>query len=185
MLREIASRGQLRAAFLRWAIVTVPLLLLLGFASSRFAPAGDENLWFMALAKPAIMPPNWVFPVAWTALYIMLGLALAIIINARGSRYRGIALVMFAVQLVLNLIWSPMFFGAHLVLPALGVIVAMFVAAAVTTWLFARIRQGAALLMLPYLAWLAFAAMLNYQIHVLNPQAESLVPSASSTQIQL
>ncbi len=182
---ELASKGQLRAAFARWAIVTVPLILLLGFASSRLAPSGDNNPWFMALAKPAIMPPNWLFPVAWTALYIMLGLALAIVINARGSRYRGVALVMFAVQMIFNLIWAPLFFGAHQVLPALVVIVVMFVAAAITTRLFARIRQSAALLMIPYLAWLAFAAMLNYQYHVLNPDAATLVPAASSTQIQL
>ena len=74
--------------FARSAIVTVPLILLLGIASSRISPTGDANPWFDALVKPAIMPPGWAFGVAWTILYIMLGVALAMIVNARGA-HRG------------------------------------------------------------------------------------------------
>ena len=96
---EIATKGQLRWAFLRWAVVTVPLIILLGFASSQFAPSGDQNRWYRELAKPALNPPGWVFPIAWTALYVMMGLALAMILNARGSRYRGLAIGLFAVQM--------------------------------------------------------------------------------------
>jgi tryptophan-rich sensory protein len=184
-LREIASRGQLRASFARLAIVTVPLILLLGFGSGSLAPSGDENAWFVALTKPALMPPGWAFPVAWSTLYIMLGLALAVVLHARGAPGRGPALALFAVQMALNLVWAPMFFGAHLVSAALLVIVAMFFAALATTVLFARIRKMAAWLMVPYLAWLCFAAGLNLRIDQLNPQAESLVPSRASTQIQL
>ena len=94
----IASKGQLRMSFLRWAIVTVPLILLLGFASGRAVPAGSENSWYVALQKPALTPPGWVFPVAWTSLYILLGLAVALILHARGARGRGLALAVFAVQ---------------------------------------------------------------------------------------
>jgi tryptophan-rich sensory protein len=68
---------------------------------------------------------------------------------------------------------------------ALGIILAMFVLAAITTWLFLRIRKSAALLMLPYLAWLSFAALINYQIIQLNPDAETLAPSAGSADIAL
>jgi tryptophan-rich sensory protein len=175
----------LRASFARRAIVTVPLILLLGFGSSSLAPSGDNNFWFRALAKPALMPPSWAFPIAWTILYIMLGLALAVVLHARGAQGRRLALVMFAVQMALNLIWAPMFFGAHLVSTALLVIVAMFVAALAATLLFARIRRVAAWLMVPYLAWLCFAAGLNLRIDQLNPDAESLVPSRASTQIEL
>lgn len=184
-MREIASTGQLRAGFARVALITVPLVLLLGVASSRIAPTGSENAWFQALVKPAIMPPNWAFGVAWTILYALLGLALAMIVDARGARLRSAAIWAFVVQLALNLVWSPLFFGAHQVLPAFFVILGMFVAAAVTTRLFAKVRGVAALLMLPYLGWLAFAALLNYQYHVLNPNAADLVPSASTTQIPL
>src|SRR3982750_1929694 len=86
----IASKGQLRMSFLRWAVVTVPLILLLGFLSGRSVRVGSGNAWSMALRKPARNPPGWVFPVVWTALYILIGLALAMILNARGARLRGV-----------------------------------------------------------------------------------------------
>lgn len=184
-MREIASKQQLRLAYLRWAVVTVPLILLLGFGSARLAPMGSNNLWYEALAKPAATPPNWAFPVAWTTIYILMGLALAMIIHARGSTLRGPAIGLFVVQLLINLIWSPLFFGAHQVFAALIVIGVMFLAALATTVLFGRIRKAAAWLMVPYLAWLVCAALLNFQIHQLNPDAATLVPSSSTTQITL
>jgi tryptophan-rich sensory protein len=182
---EIASKGQLRLAYLRWAVVTVPFILLLGFASSRFVPAGSANRWYAALAKPAATPPDWVFPVAWGLLYILMGLALAMIIHARGAKLRGLAIVLFAAQMLVNLIWSPLFFGAHQVFWALIVLVVMFVLALVTTLIFSRIRRGAAWLMVPYLAWLCFAGLLTWQIAALNPNAETIEPSSSSAQIAI
>lgn len=184
-MREIASRGQLRLAFLRWAVVTVPFILLLGFTSARLAPSGSENPWFMRLVKPEIMPPFWAFPIAWSILYVFLGLALALIINARGSTLRGPAIIVFALQMVVNLVWSPVFFGMHQVEPALIILGVLFVLALVTTILFARIRMGAAMLLIPYLAWIAFAGYLLFQINELNPNAASLVPSRSADQIQI
>ena len=180
---EIATKEQLRGVFLRWAIVTVPLILLLGFASSRIAPAGAQNRWYAALVRPGITPPDWVFPVAWSVLYILMGLALAMIINARGSRLRGLAIALFVLQLILNFAWSPLFFGMHQVSPALILLVAIFVAALATTLVFGRIRSAAAWLMVPYLVWLCFAGALNWEIQRLNPNASTLVPSATSTQI--
>lgn len=182
---EIASKGQLRLAYLRWAIVTVPFILLLGLTSSRIAPGGSENLWYQMLQKPTETPPDWVFGAAWSVLYALLGLALAMIINARGSKLRGPALTLFAVQMVANLAWSPLFFGAHLVFWALVLIGVMFVLALATTILFGRIRKGAALLMLPYLAWLCFAGYLNYEIDRLNPNAATLVPAQSAPQMSI
>uniref|UniRef100_UPI003F68B6EC tryptophan-rich sensory protein n=1 Tax=Sphingomonas bacterium TaxID=1895847 RepID=UPI003F68B6EC len=84
----IASAGQLRASFARWAVVTVPLVLLIGFASGRSVPAGARNAWYLALAKPPLTPPDWLFPVAWTLIYVLLGLAVATVLNARGARWR-------------------------------------------------------------------------------------------------
>lgn len=179
---EIASKGQLRLAFLRWAVVTVPFVLLLGFTAGRSVPTGSENRWYQALAKPEVTPPDWVFPVAWTTLYVLMGLALAMVINARGSR-RAAALAMFAVQLALNLAWTPIFFGAHLVATATYVIAAMWVAAVVTTLLFGRIRALAAWLMVPYLVWISFAGVLTWRIDQLNPHAEALAPAPASSQI--
>ncbi|MBA4041972.1 MAG: tryptophan-rich sensory protein [Sphingobium sp.] len=182
-MREIASKGQLRLALLRWAMVTVPMVLLLGFLSARSVAVGSANPWYAALAKPELTPPDWVFPIAWSILYVLLGVALAMIIHARGSALRMPALLMFAVQLALNLAWTPLFFGLHRVNAALILIVAMFAAAAATAGLFGRIRGEAAALMLPYLVWICFAGYLTYSIGVLNPNAEALVPGASSTQI--
>ena len=184
-LREIASKGQLRLAYFRWAVVTVPLMLLLGFASGRLAPSGDESPWFVQLAKPEIMPPGWAFGVAWTILYVLMGLALAMVINARGSRGRGIALLVFVVQLAINLAWTPVFFGLHKVDTALLMIGALVVLVLLTILLFWRVRSVAGLLLVPYLAWLGFAFVLLYQIDRLNPNAESLVPSRTVDQIEI
>ncbi|CAN5256446.1 tryptophan-rich sensory protein [soil metagenome] len=182
-MSEIASKQQLRLAFLRWAIFTVPLVLLLGFISARIAPAGSQNRWYALLVKPAVTPPDWVFPVAWSLLYVLMGLALALVIHARGSRLRGLAIALFVVQLLVNLIWSPLFFGMHQVGWAIVVIVVMFGAALATTLLFGRIRPLAAWLMVPYLAWTVFAGVLCYQIARLNPHAEAIAPSSASTQV--
>ena len=184
-MTEIASRAQLRMSFLRYALVTVPLVLLLGLVSGRVSNSGYGNAWFDALAKPEAMPPGWVFGAAWTALYILLGLALALVLHARGAKARGKALALFGLQLILNYCWSPIFFAYHEVRLALMVVVAMFVISAITALLFARIRKLAGLLMLPYLGWLAFASWLTFQIMVLNPGAETLVPGASSTNIEI
>lgn len=180
---SIASRGQLRMSFVRYAAVTVPLVLLLGFLSGRTVPSGDDNGWYVALAKPGFTPPGWVFPVAWSILYILMGAALALVLSARGARLRGLAAGLFAAQFALNLAWTPLFFGAHKVDAALLVIVAILGLSILTTLVFARIRPLAAALMLPYLAWLAFAAVLNWQIGALNPAAERLVPEARTSQV--
>ena len=182
---ELASKAQLRASYLRWAVVTVPLILLLGFTSGRLVPTGAENCWYVALAKPAATPPDWAFPVAWTTIYVLMGLALAMVVNARGSRLRGPAIALFAGQLVVNLIWTPLFFGAHQVFWSLLAIVAMLGLTVATTFLFARIRRVAAWLLVPYMVWISFAGVLTWRILDLNPDAASLVCGGSSTQIAL
>jgi len=184
-LSEIASKGQLRLAFLRWAIFTVPLILLLGFLSARLVPSGDQNAWYVRLVKPEGMPPGWVFPVAWSILYVLLGLALAMVINARGSRMRGPAIVLFVLQMALNLVWSPVFFGMHEVKTALIIIGVLFGLVLVTTFLFGKVRAGAAILLVPYLAWICYAGFLLYRINELNPDASRIVPARSSDQIQI
>lgn len=182
---EIASASQLRMSFLRWALFTVPLVLLLGIGAGRLAGSGDGNAWFAALAKPEIIPPGWVFGVVWAGLYILLGFALAIILHARRAHGRRLAITVFAVQFAMSLAWPSLFFAEHAVEAAFLLLVALVVAASITTILFARIRTGAGLLMLPYVGWLLFAALLTFEIDRLNPDAETLAPGASSTQIAL
>jgi translocator protein len=184
-MSELASASQLRMSYLRWALVTVPGVMFLGFLSGRASQSGYGNPWFDALIKPAIMPPGWLFGVAWSILYVMLGLALAMILNARGNRYRGYAVALFAVAFVLNLAWSPLFFAAHQVVAAFVLLLFMLIFAILTTIAFGQVRTAAAWLMVPYLMWLCFAGILNWQVHELNPDAERLAPAGPSTQIDV
>ena len=181
----IASKAQLRMSFLRYALVTVPLVLLLGTLSGRLSGSGYGNPWFDALAKPGFMPEGWVFGAAWTLLYILLGLVLAILLHARGARGRGRILALFVIQLLLNFAWSPVFFAWHDVTKALSMLAAMIVLTAVLIFQTARIRPLAAGLLVPYLAWLLFAAALTFEIQRLNPDAGTVAPQGSSTDIIL
>lgn len=182
-MNQIASKGQLRMSLLRWVLFIVPAIVLLGFLSGQLAGSGDENRWFSALTKPEAQPPGWLFGVVWTILYIMMGTAFAMIVHARGAPLRGLAIILFLSQFALNLFWSPLFFGMHQVSAAFWLLITIFVLAFATTFVFGRIRKTAAWLMVPYLAWLCFAGILNKQIDDLNPDAETLVVPAARTQI--
>jgi len=180
----LASRAQLRMSLLRYALVTVPLFVLLGVVSGRIAGAGEENRWFAALVKPDFMPPGWVFGAVWTGLYILLGVVFAMLLHARGARRRGPAIGLFVVQLIANYAWAPLFFGYHRIDAALELIGAMIVLTVALVVLLWKIRPFGALLMLPYLAWLCFAAALTASILSLNPGAE-LAPQPASADIVL
>lgn len=182
-MRGIASKSQLRMSLLRYALVTVPLVVLLGTVSGRLAGSGYGNPWFDALAKPAFMPPGWVFGAAWTFLYVLLGLVLAMLLHARGAHWRGAAIGLFVVQLLANYAWSPLFFAYHQVGWALALIASMLALTVALVALLWWIRRAAAWLMLPYLAWLAFAALLTASIWSLNP--DEVAPRAESTDIVL
>ena len=179
-MTDLASTGQLRASFLRWALVAVPGIVLLGLLGSQLANSGESNAWFASLAKPALYPPPQLFGIAWTALYVLMGVAFALVLSARGAWWRGRAASAFLVQLALNLAWSPVFFALHQITAALVLIVAMDVTVLVTVWLFWRVRVLAAWLMLPYLAWILFATLLTWQFLAANPGADGRqVPGAS------
>lgn len=182
-MNQIASKGQLRMSLLRWILFIVPITVLLGFTFSQFANTGDENRWFQALVKPAAQPPGWAFGAAWGLLYAMMGTAFAMVLHARGAPLRGPAIILYLLQYALNLFWPILFFGMHQVGTAFWLLIIIFVLALATTVIFGRIRKAAAWLMVPYLAWLCFAAILNKQIDWLNPGAETLVVPAARTQI--
>ncbi|MFZ4747479.1 MAG: TspO/MBR family protein [Sphingomonas sp.] len=184
-MSEMASSGQLWAAYWRWALVTVPLTVVPGFIVGALSNSGETNRWYALLDKPWFQPPGWVFPIAWSVLYVMLGLGIAVILHARSARFRNYAIALFVLAYLLNLTWSPTFFGLHQPRLALFIIAAMFGAALATTLLFGRIRSTAAWLMVPYLGWLCFAAILNFEIVRLNPGAEGLVVEAGGTQIDI
>jgi len=184
-MNRLASPAQLRASLLRWALVLVPAVVLLGFVSGELSGSGADNVWFSALEKPSIYPPPAVFGIVWTILYVLIGLAAAMVACAWGARLRPIALVMFAIQLALNLAWSPVFFGLHQITAALWVIIALDVAVVVTILLFWRVRKLAALLLLPYLAWVLFATVLTWEFRQLNPHADGVDVSGAVQRIEL
>ncbi|OAO01097.1 CrtK protein [Sphingomonadales bacterium EhC05] len=182
-MNQIASKSQLRMSLLRWILFVVPITIALGFMFSQFANSGEENRWFQALVKPSAQPPGWAFGAAWAILYTMMGIAFAMILHARGAPLRGPAIIIYLVQYALNLFWPILFFGMHQVTAAFWLLIIIFVFALGTTLVFGRIRKAAAWLMVPYLAWLCFAASLNKEIEWLNPEAETLVVPAARTQI--
>ncbi|WP_395622290.1 TspO/MBR family protein [Sphingomonas daechungensis] len=160
-----------RRAWWKYALVTVPAIEILGGLSGWLSNSGYGNPWFDGLVKPFFMPPGWAFGVVWPILYALLGIAVAMILAEPPSTKRRNALILFFAQLALNFAWSPVFFGARMIYPALVIIVVMVGLAALAAGQFRQIRPVAGYLMLPYLLWLCFAAALNSAIGNLNPGA--------------
>jgi len=160
---------QWRTRFNRFALILAPLLLVLGTASGFLSGSGEGNPWFAALVKPALYPPPIAFPIVWSVLYLLMGVALAAILAGPPSPARRTAIIAFVMQFILNLIWSPMFFAVHSIGGALIVILALFVALGFTIVAFARVNRMAAYLLVPYIVWVSFAAGLNLQLLKDNP----------------
>lgn len=150
----------------RWAAVLIALgaLVLVWLAGSGFMPGA----WYDGLAKPPFNPPSAVFGPAWGVMYLLNAIALALVLQVPKSSARSAALWAFGVQLVLNAAWTPVFFGAQSIVGALLVIVALLAAIVLTIVRVHRIHRYAGYLLWPYLAWVAFATVLNGSIAVLN-----------------
>lgn len=134
-----------------------------------FFTASSIGSWYAALQKPSFNPPNWVFAPVWTTLYTLMGIA-AYLVWQKGLKKRKVkaALAFFAVQLALNALWSIVFFGLRNPLLAFIEITLLLAAVVMTTLKFRAISRTAAVLMIPYILWTAFAAILNLQIAILN-----------------
>ena len=157
----------------RKALVTVPLIVIAGSLIGLLSNSGESNAWYAALERPSFQPPGWAFGAAWTTLYTMMAIALAVILDAPRSRPRRVALALFGAQLALNFAWSPVFFGGGMIDVGLLVILAMNVLVTMTIIAFWKIRPLAGALLIPYLAWLCVAAALNHETGRLNPGADT------------
>jgi len=124
--------------------------------------------WYAALAKPAFTPPDWVFPVVWTTLFVLMAVAVWLVWLRKGVRGAPTSMALYATQLAFNLGWSVLFFGLRQPASALAAIVFLLVLILATMAAFHRNRPVAAWLMLPYLAWVAFALVLNAAIVWMN-----------------
>jgi tryptophan-rich sensory protein len=141
---------------------------LVGFLSG-FATQSSVNDWYLTLNKPFFNPPNWVFAPVWSALYVLMGIA-AGMVWAKGYYHIWVktALYHFVFQLLLNALWSIVFFGLKSPLGALFIIIALNILLVFTFKWFKVVKAAAAYLLLPYMAWVAFASLLNAAIWYLN-----------------
>ena len=139
-----------------------------GLFGSFFTIRSVET-WYVTIEKPAFNPPNWVFAPVWTTLFLMMGVA-AFLVWRKGLELRPVkvALGLFVAQLILNTLWSPAFFGLRSPLAGLVVIALLWPAVILTIRSFFPVSKVAALLLVPYMLWISFAAVLNTSILVLN-----------------
>lgn len=145
-------------------VLRLAACLALAFLPGVIGSLFPADAWYDALTKPALTPPGWVFPVAWTILYATIGISLYVFLVQTPPGARRGPLVVFAVQLVANGVWSWLFFGLHAPGAALVDIVILWLAILATILAFSRTSRAAALLLVPYLAWVSFATYLNAAI---------------------
>jgi tryptophan-rich sensory protein len=126
------------------------------------------DTWYADLARPALAPPNWVFGPVWTLLFALLGVAAYLVYRDGTGRERTVALGLFGGQFALNVAWTLVFFGARSLGGGLVVIAVLWLAILATLLAFRRVGPVAGYLLVPYLAWVSFAASLNYGFWALN-----------------
>jgi benzodiazapine receptor len=150
-----------------WIVFLVFLAACMGAAATGaiFSP-GD---WYERLNKPSWIPPNWAFPVTWTVLYILIAASATRIAAIDGAI--GLPLAFWALQIVMNALWSPIFFGLHRIRAGMLVLVFLWLSVAATLWSFARIDPIAGAMIAPYLLWVTIAGALNLSVWRLNPPA--------------
>lgn len=153
---------------IKWAFITVPVVVFIGLASGWASGSGGDGPWFAALVKPEIYPPAFLFGIVWTILYVLMGFSLAYVLASPPSPLKRFAVLLFGAQLVVNALWSPIFFGAHLIAVAFFWILMLIALVIATMAYFSRFSRTAALLLVPYLAWISFAALLNLRFWQLN-----------------
>jgi tryptophan-rich sensory protein len=152
----------------RIAIVVI-ICLAVGYLSGMVTRASITT-WYPTLVKPSFNPPNWIFAPVWTSLYVMMGVAAGFIWNQITTQKAAVtkALQFFTIQLVLNALWSYLFFGLHNLMLATIEVVLLWLMIFETYSQFAKINKTASYLMLPYLAWVSFASVLTASIWWLN-----------------
>ncbi|SMY07088.1 tryptophan-rich sensory protein TspO [Flavimaricola marinus] len=140
-------------------------------ATGALFPTGP---WYQALNKPSWTPPNWLFPIMWTSIYFLIAFAGARVAPLEGSHY---AMAFWALQIALNALWTPVFFGLRRLRGALPIMAGLWVAVAGATATHFALDLWAGLAFVPYLVWVTIAAALNLSVARLNPNQQPLEPS--------
>ena len=146
-------------------------LLFFIFLAACFAAGATGGLfppgpWYRDLDKPSWTSPDWLFPVAWTTLYLCMAAAAARVAMLPGN---GLAMALWALQIALNTLWTPVFFGLQKIRMGMGVLVLLWVSVAACMLALFQLDWIAGMLFLPYLAWVSTAAALNFSVMKLNP----------------
>lgn len=149
-------------------IVSLAITLGIGIVASLFTRP-EIPVWYASLNKPSFTPPNWLFPVAWTTLYLLIATAAYLVWKRRDhtALYKTTAWL-YAIQLLLNFSWSIIFFGLHQIFAGLVIIILLLVFILLNIVWFGRFSKIAAWLLVPYLVWASYATLLNLQIYMLN-----------------
>jgi tryptophan-rich sensory protein len=149
-------------------VLCLALCLGVGLVNGRVTAAEIPG-WYSTLVKPAGTPPNWVFPVIWNTLYVLMAISLWLLWDrTHASAARTAAIGLFLLHLALNGTWSPVFFQQHNVFAALLILIGMDLAVLVTIVAAWPIKRAASLLLMPYLAWITYATWLNAGLWMLN-----------------
>lgn len=150
------------------AIISLALPQVAALTGAAFTVTG-EGSWYRSIQKPDWNPPGWVFGPVWTTLYILMGIAFYLVWKSTADKkIKTPAMVFWILQLILNLLWTVIFFYAHEIGYAFAEIVLLWLFILITIFLFARVSKLAAWLLVPYISWVSFAAILTYTIWQLN-----------------
>jgi len=148
--------------------ICLTITLVTGFVGSIFT-SQEISGWYTSIRKPLWNPPNAIFGPVWTILYILMGISLFLVWKSRHtSGKKNIAYLLFAVQLLLNFLWSFIFFRLHRIDLALLEILMLWISILGTIIAFSQLSKTAAWLLVPYISWVSFASFLNYHIWILN-----------------
>jgi tryptophan-rich sensory protein len=153
--------------------ITLAAFLAATFGAGVTGAAFPPGPWYRTLRKPAWTPPDWLFPIAWTALYVAMAVA-AWRVALSGSDWAAAGLALWSWQIVMNALWSPIFFGLRRLGAALAALSGLWAAVALTTLAFWQADRTAALLMAPYLVWVSYAGALNLALWRMNPETPRL-----------
>lgn len=149
-------------------IFSIAIVFIAGRIGTVFTMSQIPN-WYAFLIKPSWAPPNWLFGPIWTVIYVLMGVALFLVwregVNREDVR---IALVVFAAQLILNVLWSVIFFGFHSLLGGLLTVIILWITILANIIVFYRVSKPAGLLLVPYIVWVSIASYLNYSVYLLN-----------------
>lgn len=153
-----------RSKIVKYLLIVLPILI--GIGSSILTR--DMMIEYGSLNKPTLSPPAIIFPIAWSILYLLMGIASAIVYSSKSSENRTMGLILHFIQLVFNFFWSIIFFNMQQYMFAFIWLVLLFLTVLSMTLNYRKVNLAASLMNIPYLAWLTFAAYLNIMVYILN-----------------